>query len=194
MKPVFDGNGLATQGGEIRVFYYSSDTKEYAGWSDEYINVGVSMPGDSTAIDPGGEVSGEVAVFTGNDWRQEEDHRGETVYSTENAAPSTVDYIGPVHGGYTATAPSTPYDKWDGEKWVVDADAQHAADVTGAEQYRQQLLRQIDEVTADWRVELMLDDISDEDKSNLTEWMAYKKEVKAVDTATAPDITWPAIP
>ena len=67
-------------------------------------------------------------------------------------------------------------------------------EVEAAEGYRQQLLRQIDDVTADWRVELMLGDISDEDKAKLTEWMAYKKEVKAVDTSTAPDITWPEPP
>jgi hypothetical protein len=70
----------------------------------------------------------------------------------------------------------------------------HEEEVATAEQYRQQLLRQIDDVTADWRVELMLGDISDEDKANLTEWMAYKKEVKAVDTSTAPDVTWPEPP
>jgi len=194
MKPVFDENGLAAQAGGVRCFYYNEATSEYTGWSDEYINVGVSMPGASTDIDPGDEFPGEVLIFTGEGWRQEEDHRGETVYSTENATPSTIDYIGPVHDGYTEIAPSTPYDKWDGDKWVADSDAQHAADVAEAEQYRQQLLRQIDDVTADWRVELMLGDISDEDKASLTEWMAYKKAVKAVDTSTAPDVTWPEPP
>ncbi|WP_213380893.1 tail fiber assembly protein [Enterobacter cloacae] len=194
MTPAFGGDGLATEPGYVRCYYYNPTNFEYTGWSDEYINIGVSMPGNSTDIDPGDEVTGEVAVFTGSGWRQEEDHRGETVYSTENATPSTIDYIGPVHDGYTAIAPSTSYDKWDGEKWVADPEAQHAADVVAAEQYRQQLLRQIDDVTADWRVELMLGDISDEDKAKLTEWMAYKKEVKAVDTSTAPDITWPESP
>ncbi|HFV4325275.1 TPA: tail fiber assembly protein [Escherichia coli] len=63
-----------------------------------------------------------------------------------------------------------------------------------AEQYRQQRLQQIDEVTVDWRVELMLGDISDEDKERLSEWMAYKKAVKAVDVSTAPDVIWPTSP
>jgi len=78
--------------------------------------------------------------------------------------------------------------------WVLVPPPTHEEEVSEAEQYRQLLLRQIDEVTADWRVELMLGDISDEDKANLTEWMAYKKEVKAVDTSTAPDVTWPEPP
>jgi len=66
--------------------------------------------------------------------------------------------------------------------------------VEAAKQQRQQLLLKADEVTADWRVELMLGDISDEDKAKLSAWMDYKKEVKAVDTSTAPDVSWPAQP
>ncbi|HDT4530911.1 TPA: tail fiber assembly protein, partial [Enterobacter chengduensis] len=45
MKPVFDKDGLATEPGNIRCFYYNPETGEYSGWSDEYINLGVSMPG-----------------------------------------------------------------------------------------------------------------------------------------------------
>ena len=105
MKPVFDENGLATESGNIRCFYYDPFTFEYTGWSDEYINIGVSMPGHSTDIDPGDEVTGKVAVFANGSWSQEEDHRGEIVYSTTDGLPSTIDYIGPVHDGYTTTAP-----------------------------------------------------------------------------------------
>ncbi|EOF5167181.1 hypothetical protein ACK1DB_004098 [Salmonella enterica] len=99
MEPVFNENGLATEPGDIRCFYYDAVTAEYTGWSDEFINVGVSMPGHSTDKDPGEEVSGEVAVFSDGAWKQEEDHRGETVYSTENGEASVVDYIGPVRDG-----------------------------------------------------------------------------------------------
>ncbi|MFR0227898.1 tail fiber assembly protein [Escherichia coli] len=194
MKPVFDENGLATEPGDIRCFYYDAVTSEYTGWSDEYINVGVSMPGHSTDKDPGDEVSGEVAVFSDGTWKQEEDHRDETVYSTESGEASIVDYIGPVRDGYTSTAPSTPYDKWNGKKWVTDADAQHAADVESANQQKQALLDNAAEVTSDWKTELALGIISDEDKASLIEWMNYIKAVKAVDTSKAPDIIWPTPP
>ncbi len=50
MKPVFDENGLATVPGDMRCFYYDAVTSEYTGWSDEYINTGVSMPACSTGI------------------------------------------------------------------------------------------------------------------------------------------------
>ncbi|WP_343121501.1 tail fiber assembly protein [Escherichia coli] len=78
--------------------------------------------------------------------------------------------------------------------WVDAPPPTHEEQIAAAEQYRQQRLQQIDEVTADWRVELMLGDISDEDKAKLSEWMAHKKAVKAVDTSTAPDVIWPELP
>ncbi len=36
--------------------------------------------------------------------------------------------------------PLTPYDKWDGEKWVTDTEAQHSAAVDAAEAQRQSLI------------------------------------------------------
>ncbi|WP_139496866.1 tail fiber assembly protein, partial [Escherichia coli] len=66
--------------------------------------------------------------------------------------------------------------------------------VARAENQRMQLLSHADNVTADWRVELMLGDISSTDKEKLSAWMYYKKEVKAVDTSTAPEISWPELP
>lgn len=194
MKPVFDKNGLAAEPGEIRCFYYDAATSEYMGWSDEYINIGVSMPGCSTDIDPGDSVEGNVLIFTDGVWKQEEDHRGDIVYSTENGEASTVDYIGLIKDGYTSVAPSTPYDKWNGKKWVTDANAQHAANVEAADQHKVALLADAQETISLWQTELQLSIISEEDKASLTDWVNYIKEVKAVDTSTATDITWPTPP
>ena len=194
MKPVFDENGLATEPGEIRCYYYDAVTFEYMGWSDEYINIGVSMPGDSTDIEPGDEVAGKVAVFQSGGWVLNEDHRGETVYSTADASASTVDYIGPVKDGYTSVAPSGPYQKWDGKKWITDTDAQHAADVKAADKQKAALLVEAQETISFWQTELQLGIISEEDKASLIGWMNYIKALKAVKTSTAPEITWPKQP
>lgn len=194
MKPVFDENGLATEAGNIRCFYYDPVTFEYTGWSDEYINLGVSMPGDSTYIHPGDEVDGKIAVFTNGQWEMNEDHRGEIVYSTSNASGSTVDYIGPIKDGYTTVAPSGPHQKWDGKKWVTDSDAQHAADVEAAEQKKAALLAEAKETISFWQTELQLGIISDDDKAVLIEWVLYIKAVQAIDTSKAPNIDWPMVP
>ena len=192
MTVTFDENGLATQAGEIRVYYYKPSIGEYCGWSDEYINVGVSMPGHSTTIDPGEESPGFVAVFNGTGWEQQPDNRGVTVYSTADRATTVVNYIGEIRSGFTTVAPSTLYDKWDGSKWVADPDAQRKAAIADAEKLRSHLLASADKVMLDWRTELMLGEISDANKNKLSAWMAYKNKVKAVsaDEAITDGFKW----
>lgn len=63
-----------------------------------------------------------------------------------------------------------------------------------AENYRKQLLSEIDNVISDWRVELMLGEISSENKEKLLSWMKYKKRIKLTDTSTAPEVNWPISP
>ncbi|MBL5920763.1 tail fiber assembly protein [Lelliottia amnigena] len=194
MKPVFGEDGHATTPGDIRAYYFDHITGEYTGWSDEFINIGVSMPGSSTDIAPGEEVAGFAQVFTGQSWEGVEDHREKTVYSTSDRKASVVDYIGGIREGFTLAAPSTPYDKWNGKAWVKDVVALKAGQVADAEQQRRVLLAEADQITADWRTELALGIIDDGDKAKLTVWMKYIKAVKAVDTSTAPDINWPERP
>ncbi len=195
MKPVFDENDLATEAGNIRCFYFDPVTFEYTGWSDEYINVGVSMPGHSTDIDPGDEVDGKIAVFTNGQWELYEDHRGGTVYSTTDASAVTVDYIGPVKDGYTILAPSGPYDKWDGEKWVTDTEAQHGVAVEAAEAQRQSL---IDAAMASISlIQLKLQagrKLTQAETTRLNAVLDYIDAVTATDTSTAPDVIWPELP
>lgn len=191
MKPVFDDNGLAKEPGNIRCFYYDPETGEYTGWSDEYINVGVSMPGNSTDIDPGEAVAGKVSLFTGTDWRLEEDHRGVTVYSVENKQESVVDYIGPIKEGFVAAEPSSMFDKWDGQKWVADAEAQHAADVAEAEQKKAFLLAEANIAIAPLQDAFELDMATDAEKSLLLAWKKYRVLLMRVDTAKP---EWPTPP
>ena len=195
MKPVFDENGLATVPGEIRCFYFDPFTYEYTGWSDEYIHLGVSMPGYSTDINPGDEVAGEVAVFTGGAWIQQEDHRGTVVYSTADGLESVVDYIGEIKSGFTQLMPVTRFDKWDGGMWVTDNTAAHAADIAAAEAQRQQLLVVAQQRITVWQTKLLMGRKLTENESNqLNIWMDYIDALEAVDVSTAPSIEWPAIP
>lgn len=69
------------------------------------------------------------------------------------------------------------------EQWVVEAN-----------QHRNALLAQADDVTVYWRAELALGIITDEDKASLILWLTYIKQLQAVDTSTAPEINWPTPP
>lgn len=191
MKPVFDENGLAIEAGNIRCFYFDSVTGEYTGWSDEYIHIGVSMPGNSTDIDPGEDVAGKVSLFNGTSWQLEEDHRGVTVYSLDNKAPSVVDYIGPIKDGFVTAAPTSPFDKWDGQKWVADAEAQHAADVAEAEQKKAFLLEEANMAIAPLHDAFELDMATEAEKALLLAWKKYRVLLMRVDTAKP---EWPMLP
>lgn len=194
MKPVFGEDGLATKPGEIRCFYYDALTREYTGWSDEYIHIGVSMPGEATDIDPGDEMAGKVTVFTNGAWELKENHRGVTVFSIADRMPSTIDYIGPVRDGYTTIVPSGPYDKWDGNHWVTDAAALHAADVKAAEKKLAALLAEATAIITPLADAQAGGYIDDGDVPRLTEWQRYRYRLTKVDTSTAPDITLPPRP
>ncbi|EBL5814677.1 tail fiber assembly protein [Salmonella enterica subsp. enterica serovar Newport] len=69
-----------------------------------------------------------------------------------------------------------------------------------AETTRQKLLDAANSAIADWRTELALGEISEDDKANLTQWMAYIRKLKALDLsevkneATFTAIRWPALP
>lgn len=194
MTVVFDDTGHASTAGTIRVFHYISSTGEYRGWSDEYIPVGVSLPGSSTTIDPGEDIAGHAWVFDGSSWGSKEDHRDETVYSTTDGESSIVDYIGAIRDGFTTLSPATPFDKWDGEKWVTDTDAAQAAAVTAAAQKKNSLRN-----TADSEIAWLQDAVdagiaTDEETTLLAEWKNYRVLLMRIDVTKAPEIEWPPVP
>ena len=78
--------------------------------------------------------------------------------------------------------------------WIDEPPPTEQEIIAAAERNRKALLFDADAATADWRTELALGIIDDDDTAKLTEWMKYIKAVKAVDTSTAPDVSWPEKP
>lgn len=187
---------IATVAGDITVFNYDGEAREYLSSSVEYLPVGVGIPANSCTDAPGESKVGfsicRTEDFTA--WEYVTDHRGETVYNTETGEAVVITAPGDYPEGTTTLAPSTPYDMWNGSKWVTDTEAQHAADVEAAEQKKVALLAKAQATISLWQTELQLGIISDEDKASLIAWMKYIKAVQAVDTSKAPDITWPDKP
>ncbi|MFV9297186.1 tail fiber assembly protein [Citrobacter amalonaticus] len=187
---------IATVAGDITVFNYDGETREYLSTSVEYLAVGVSIPANSCADAPGEAKAGSVICRTVDftAWEYVADHRGETVYSTETGDEVSITAPGDYPENTTTLAPSTPYDTWNGSEWVTDTEAQHAANVEAADQQKTALLSEAQATISFWQTELQLGIISDEDKTSLIAWMNYIKAVQAVDTSKAPDITWPDKP
>lgn len=195
-KAILNKNGIATKAGDITVFNYDGDTREYLSSSVEFLPVGVGIPAHSCTDEPGDIRSGFAVCRTVDFtvWEYVADHRGETIYSTETGEAVLISAPGDYPEGTTTLAPSTPYDTWSGGEWVTDAKAQHAADVKEAEQQKAALLLEAQTTISLWQTELQLSIISDEDKASLISWMKYIKAVQAVDTSKVPDISWPDKP
>jgi hypothetical protein len=187
---------IATVAGDITVYNFENETREYLSSSVEYLAVGVGLPANSCTDAPG-KSKEDFAICRTADlsaWEYVADHRGEIVYSTETGEAVAITMLGDYPENTTTLAPSTPYDTWNGSEWVTDAGAQHTAEVEAAEQQKAALLVEAQATISLWQTELQLGIISDDDKASLIAWMNYIKAVQAVDTSAAPDINWPEKP
>lgn len=191
-----DSELIATVAGDITVFNYDGETREYLSSSVEYLAIGVGLPANSCTDAPGESKEDFAICRTAGltAWEYVADHRGEIVYSTETGEAVSITAPGDYPDGTTTLAPATPYDTWNGSGWVTDTEAQHAADVEAADQKKAALLLEAQTIISLWQTELQLGIISDEDKASLIAWMNYIKAVQTVDTSAAPDINWPEKP
>ncbi|ELD3784830.1 tail fiber assembly protein [Escherichia coli] len=192
-----DENGFATEDGYITVYNYDGVTREYIGLAVEYLPVGVGVPGNSCVDAPISKKDGfavcRTADLTG--WEYVPDHRGEIIYSTETGESKEITAPGDYPENTTTIAPLTPYDEWDGEKWVTDTEAQHSAAVEAAEAQRQSL---IDAAMASISlIQLKLQagrNLTQAETARLNAALDYIDAVEATDTSTAPDVIWPELP
>jgi len=192
-KITLDKSGLAKSAGTLTVYNFDSLTGEFTGATDEYLPQGVGVPACACSSAPPTAEPGFVAVYQDGGWQSVADHRGETVWSTADGSATAITAPGDYPADTTTQAPATAFDKWDGEKWVMDSDAQQAAAVSEAEAEKVARISEANSMTQAWQTQLRLDIITDADKASLTAWMKYVQAVQAVDTAT-PDIAWPKKP
>lgn len=190
---VLDENGLTTKAGWAVI--YNVDSKgEYSGATHQYLPLGVGVPANSY-LDAPKPVDDEHAIIRdGDKWVYPADHRGKKIYSTETGAESTVTEIGDIPNDYTLLKPSSEFDCWDGEKWVLDENKQHQHYIAVATAQKKQLLS---EATAqiDYLQDAIDTDIAtDEEKALYTAWKKYRALLNRIDVDAAPAITWPEKP
>ncbi|WP_234256380.1 tail fiber assembly protein, partial [Escherichia coli] len=165
--------------------------------STEYLAVGVGIPACSCLDAPGSYKTGYAICRSAdfNSWEYVPDHRGEIVFSTETGESKEIKAPGDYPENTTTIAPLSPYDKWDGEKWVTDTEAQHSAAVDAAEAQRQSL---IDAAMASISlIQLKLQagrKLTQAETTRLNAVLDYIDAVTATDTSTAPDVIWPELP
>lgn len=99
---------------------------------------------------------------------------------------------------FTSTAPAGKTRGFvDGKlEWSDIPPATQEERLRATEEIRSSLLAYADDYTADMRTELMLGELSDDGKAALSDWMAYKRSVKAVSSSDAiiDGFEWPPQP
>ena len=192
-----DENGFATEAGFITVDNYNGETREYISSSLEFLPFGVGIPALSCLDAPGSNKAGYAICRTVdlNSWEYVPDHRGEIVYSTKTRESKEITAPGDYPENTTTIAPLTPYDKWDGEKWVTDTEAQHSAAVGAAEIQRQSLvdaaMASSSLIQLKWQAGRKL---TQAETTRLNAVLDYIDAVTATDTSTAPDVIWLVLP
>lgn len=193
-KVMLDKNELARSAGTLTVYNFDAASGEFTGSNDEYLAQGVGLPANACVTAPPVIEAGQAAVYRDGNWQVVADHRGETVYFVADGSAIVLSELGDYPADTTPLAPATAWDKWDGEKWVTDADAQQAADVKSAARQKSALISEANAVTQAWQTQLLLGIIMDADKVTLTKWMKYIQAVQAVDVSESPEISWPSPP
>ncbi|EEX2832668.1 tail fiber assembly protein [Escherichia coli] len=188
---------IAVQEGNIIVYNYNSETREYISASTEFLAVGVGIPAYSCLDEPGIHKAGYAICRSAdlNSWEYVPDYRGEIVYNTETGDAKEITTPGDYPENTTTIAPLTPYDKWDGEKWVTDTEAQHSAAVDAAEAQRQSLMDTA--IASISLIQLKLQagrKLTPAETTRLNVVLDYIDAVTATDTSTAPDVIWPELP
>lgn len=195
MKAVFDNNLIATQAGSVQVFHFDKVSRDFIGTEEVYIHVGVGLPAFSCLEEPPVQSEYQVAVRSedNSSWSVIDDYRGITVYDLQTLTSHVINEPGPIPDTVTTSAPSTPYDKWDGSAWVTDADAQHIADIAAADLQKKQMITQVSDDISILQDAVNLNIATDDEKSRLTALQAYRVQLNRVDASLAPDIVWPVM-
>ncbi|TKI08674.1 tail fiber assembly protein [Martelella alba] len=192
---VFDDNKIATQAGMVTVFHFDTSTGEFLCQSEEYCALGVGIPACSCLDAPPGKVDNQAIVRSDDNssWSVMADYRGVTVYNTQTLATEIITAIGPLSDNVTTSSPATPYDKWDGSKWVTDTDAQRAADIAVADTQKTALIASATEQISILQDAVNLEMATDAERAQLTALQSYRVLLNRVDTSTAPNIQWLAV-
>ncbi|MFJ5335956.1 tail fiber assembly protein [Pectobacterium sp. CHL-2024] len=188
-------SGFSAQAGWITVYQVHPVSREYIGANYEYLPVGVGIPADSY-IDIPEIPPADLALRRSNDglkWEHVLDYRDQSAYSKETRQAQVVRQLGELPDNMTLLKPATEFDKWDGNTWVTDADAQRAAAVKIAQQElasrKSVASSRINELT----YAINLDIATDEEKTALLEWKKYVVLLSRIDIYSV-DISWPNSP
>lgn len=193
MTDIFDENGNAKETSVVTVYGVAPDTCEFNGEYEVRILAGTGIPAFTSILPPPESGPGKGIVLVGNDWEAVTDNRHKTAWSCESGTPTVIGYLGDLRDGFTLDAPSTPWDVWDGKKWVKDEAARLVAEIAAAVSEKSRLYAIASEKIAPLNDALDGGYIDENDKPLLIAWQKYRYDLTKVDTSSLP-VVFPSTP
>ncbi|EFA9325968.1 TPA: hypothetical protein JLJ58_003452 [Escherichia coli] len=187
---------MSEQPRTIKIYNLLSGTNEFIGEGDAYIPPHTGLPANSTDIAPPDIPAGFVAVFNSDEssWHLVEDHRGKTVYDVASGDALFISELGSLPENVTWLSPEGEFQKWNGTAWVKDTEAEKLFRIREAEETKNSLMQVASEHIAPLQDAVDLEIATEEETLLLEAWKKYRVLLNRVDTSTAPDIEWPALP
>lgn len=192
-EAILGADGYATSAGWLTIYQSSGLTREYIGATQEYLMEGIGLPASAYADAPILPTDDSLAVRRTEDgtaWEMVTDLRGQTAYSKQTGQPELISDMGDLPDDLTLLVPATPYDKWDGNEWVTDTDAQNAAEVAEVEKELNSRIQEAEETIDTLKRAVKYDMATEEEKKRLEEWEKYSVQLMRVN----PGDNWPPKP
>ncbi|MEN3258524.1 tail fiber assembly protein [Sodalis endosymbiont of Spalangia cameroni] len=195
-EPTFNQRGFVEVPGWMKIHRLDEHSGEYLGTDEVFLTKAGGLPAYSVALAPPNEKNGFARIYRHekNSWEYVPDHRGERVYYTDNGMVQDVMTIGEIPPDLTPLAPQTPYDHWDGKRWVTDKAEQHQAEMKSAKTSLRQRQSFANNAVFPLQDAVDLDMATEAEKAALLAWKRYRVLLNRVDISTAPDIDWPTPP
>lgn len=190
---VLDDNGLTISAGWA-VVYNVDDNGEFLHATYQYLPVGVGVPANSYLDAPHDVNENRAIIHNGQLWTYPADFRGQLIYSTETGEKTTVTFVGEIPPDYTLLEPTSEFDSWDGEKWVLDAGKQQQHYINVATAQKKQLLGDANEQIEYLQDAIDADIATDNEKILFAEWKKFRVLLNRIDVNQAPNIDWPNKP
>lgn len=188
--------GIAIVAGEMTVYNYDGETREFLSATSEYLPVGVGLPANACTDGPLKARKGFAVCrsLMGDGWEYLPDHRGETVWNTQTGEPETVTLPGDYPADTTTLSPLTPYDVWEGEKWVTNEGMKKAAEIEAAAGKKSFLIQSAGDAIGPLQDAIELGMATDEEKTLYDAWRKYRVLLTRVDVLQSLNIDWPEKP
>lgn len=180
----------------IKVYTYRADTKEYIGQADAYIPPNTDLPTFCTDLSAPEAIKDYRIIFNEkeNRWCHIEDHRGEIVYCINTGYPVKIENLGSLPDNITPLAPSSKFERWDGQSWVKDIEAEKVAAITDAKAKKERLdaIAKNAIQLLEYAIETQIQ--TGEETTELHAWKKYRVLLNRTDINQAPEVQWPEVP